>query len=42
MKYLIECPSSIVVVDTYREAEIFCGMYGIHCENIYEVSEEEL
>ena len=24
---------------TYREAEIFCGERGIHCENIYEENE---
>ena len=24
---------------TYREAELYCGENGIHCENIYEERE---
>ena len=27
--------------NSYREAEIFCIMSGIHCEEIYETEEEE-
>ena len=26
--------------DTYKEAEDYCIMNGIHCENIYEEAEE--
>ena len=24
---------------TYREAELYCGEHGIHCENIYKEKE---
>ena len=27
--------------DTYEQAELFCGVYGIDCHNIYEMTEEE-
>lgn len=32
VEYNIQCEE----FDTYRQAEIYCGEHGIHCENIYE------
>ena len=36
MKYIVETGRFFEEFETYREAEIFCGENGIHCENIYE------
>lgn len=40
MKYFIEYNGFYAEFETYREAEIFCGVYGIHGENIYEEEKE--
>ena len=37
MKYCVEYKNIYEEFETYREAEIFCGMYHIHCEYIYEI-----
>lgn len=37
--YYINCGICCIKFATYREAEIFCGMCGIHCEEIYEENE---
>jgi len=41
MKYLVDYGFHYEFFETYREAEIYCGERGIHCENIYEVDGEE-
>ena len=37
MNYFVEFGRVYEEFATYREAEIFCGENGIHCENIYEI-----
>ncbi len=37
MKYFVECGLIYEEFATYRDAEIYCGEHGIHCENIYEI-----
>jgi len=37
MKYFVEDGMVYEEFATYREAEIYCGEHGIHCENIYEL-----
>ena len=37
MKYCVEYEGIYEEFATYREAEIYCGMHRIHCENIYEI-----
>ena len=34
--FIVECNIQCEEFDTYRQAEIYCGENGIHCENIYE------
>lgn len=42
MIYMVDCGrNSWKEFDTYEQAELFCGERGIHCENIYEMSEED-
>lgn len=40
MKYIIDDGRFYAEFDTYREAEVFCGVNGIHGEDIYEEEEE--
>ena len=41
MKYWVDFGMFGKWFETYREAELFCGVAGYPCENIYEMSEEE-
>lgn len=41
MKYFIECNGFYAEFETYREAEIFVGVYGLHGEDIYEMEANE-
>ena len=34
--YIVEEKMDYKEFDSYREAEIYCGVNGISCENIYE------
>ena len=40
--YAVNCGrNSWQEFDTYEQAELFCGVYGIDCHNIYEMTEVE-
>ena len=39
MKYIVDCDGFYDESWTYRDAEIYCGVHGIHPENIYEEEE---
>ena len=36
MKYVVDYGRTYEEFPTYAEAELFCGVTGIHCEHIYE------
>lgn len=41
MKYVVDDGMFYAEFNTYREAEIFVGVYGLHGEDIYEMEANE-